>query len=63
MLFSSYCLTLPFSATTTGWLTTCMVAVVVEATLQQPVLLLVTGVLGDFVEESASFLLDIMDVF
>lgn len=44
-----------------GWLTTCVIALVVEATLQQPVVLLMTGVLGDFVEEGADFLLEILD--
>lgn len=35
-------------------------ALVVEATLQQPVVLLMTGVLGDFVVESADFLLELL---
>ncbi|CAM9387820.1 unnamed protein product [Ectocarpus sp. 12 AP-2014] len=48
--------------TSTDWLTTCFLALVVEATLQQPVVLLMTGVLGDFVEEGADFLLEILDV-
>lgn len=48
--------------TCTDWLTTCVLALVVEATLQQPVVLLMTGVLGDFVEEGADFLLEIIDV-
>ncbi|CAM9181833.1 unnamed protein product, partial [Ectocarpus sp. 8 AP-2014] len=48
--------------TSTDWLTTCVLALVVEATLQQPVVLLMTGVLGDFVEEGADFLLEILDV-
>lgn len=47
--------------TCTNWLTTCMVALVVEAAVQQPVVLLTTGVLGDFVEEGADFLLEILD--
>lgn len=38
-----------------------MLALAVEALLQQPVILLMTGVLGDFVEESADFLLEILD--
>ncbi|CAM9773342.1 unnamed protein product [Scytosiphon promiscuus] len=44
-----------------GWLTTCVLALAFEAVLQQPVILLMTGVLGDFVEESADFLLEILD--
>ncbi|CAM9106341.1 unnamed protein product [Ectocarpus fasciculatus] len=48
--------------TCTDWLATCVLALVVEATLQQPVVLLMTGVLGDFVEEGADFLLEIFDV-
>ena len=47
--------------TCTDWLTTCVIALVVETTLQQPVVLLMTGVLGDFVEESADFLLEVLD--
>lgn len=33
----------------------------IEAILQQPVVLLMTGVLGDFVEEGADFLLEVLD--
>ncbi|CAM9368992.1 unnamed protein product [Ectocarpus sp. 8 AP-2014] len=51
------------SSTCVDWLTTCVLALVVEATLQQPVILLMTGVLGDFVEEGADFLLEILDAF
>ncbi|CAM9207243.1 unnamed protein product, partial [Ectocarpus fasciculatus] len=47
--------------TCTDWLTTCVLALMVEATLQQPVVLLMTGVLGDFVEEGADFLLEVLD--
>ncbi|CAM9275625.1 unnamed protein product [Ectocarpus sp. 4 AP-2014] len=49
--------------TCVDWLTTCTLALVVEATLQQPVVLLMTGVLGDFLEEGADFLLEISDAF
>ncbi|CAM9632430.1 unnamed protein product [Ectocarpus sp. 6 AP-2014] len=49
--------------TCVNWLTTCVLALVVEATLQRPVILLVTGVLGDFVEEGADFLLETLDAF
>lgn len=48
-------------STCTDWLTTCVLALVVEATLQQPVVLLMTGVLGDFVEEGADLLLEVLD--
>ncbi|CAM9572739.1 unnamed protein product [Scytosiphon promiscuus] len=48
-------------STCTDWLTTCVLALVVEATLQQPVVLLMTGVLGDFVEEGADIILEILD--
>ena len=47
--------------TCTDWLTTCVIALLVESTLQQPVVLLMTGVLGDFVEEGADFLLELLD--
>ena len=47
--------------TCADWLTTCVIAVVVESVLQQPVILLMTGVLGDFVEEGADFLLEVLD--
>ena len=47
--------------TCTNWLTTCVIALLVEAAVQQPVVLLMTGVLGDFVEEGADFLLEILD--
>lgn len=43
------------------WLTTCVIALVVEAILQQPVVLLMTGVLGDYVEEGADFLLEVLE--
>ncbi|CAM9224561.1 unnamed protein product [Ectocarpus sp. 12 AP-2014] len=48
-------------STCTDWLTTCILAVMIEATLQQPVVLLMTGVLGDFVEEGTDFLLEVLD--
>ncbi len=48
-------------ATCTDWLTTCVIALLVESTLQQPVVLLITGVLGDFVEEGAGFILEVVD--
>lgn len=48
-------------STCTDWLATCVLALVMEATLQQPVLLLMTGVLGDFVEEGAGFILELLD--
>lgn len=44
-----------------NWLATCVIALLVEAAVQQPVVLLMTGVLGDFVEEGADFLLEILD--
>ncbi|CAN0003126.1 unnamed protein product [Pylaiella littoralis] len=47
--------------TCNNWLTTCVIALLVEATVQQPVVLLMSGVLGDFVEESANYLLELMD--
>eukprot|EP00903_Cladosiphon_okamuranus_P011441 g10779.t1 len=47
--------------TCTNWLTTCVIALVVEAAVQQPVVLLMTGVLGDFVEDGADFLLEVLD--
>lgn len=47
--------------TCTNWLTTCVIALIAETTLQQPVVLLMTGVLGDFVEESADFLMEVLD--
>lgn len=47
--------------TCTNWLTTCVIALAVEAAVQQPVVLLTTGVLGDFVEEGADFLLEVLD--
>lgn len=46
--------------TCTDWLTTCVLALVMEATVQQPVVLLMTGVLGDFVEEGADMLLEVL---
>lgn len=61
-LFLPCCKILLARPTCTDWLTTCVLALVVEATLQQPVVLLMTGVLGDFVEEGADFLLEIFDV-
>lgn len=48
------------STTSTGWLTTCVIAVLMEAFFQQPVLLLSTGILGDFVEQGAEFILEIL---
>lgn len=47
--------------TCTDWLTTCVIALLVESILQQPVVLLTTAVLGDFVEEGADFILDVLD--
>ena len=47
--------------TCTDWLMTCVIALLVEATLQQPVVLLMTGVLGDFIEEGADFLIEVLD--
>lgn len=47
--------------TSKDWLATCVLALLVESVLQQPVILLMTGVLGDFVEESADFLLEVVD--
>lgn len=44
--------------TCTTWLQTCLVALVVEGLLQQPVVLLMTGVMGDFVEEGADLLFE-----
>ncbi|CAN0058926.1 unnamed protein product, partial [Laminaria digitata] len=48
-------------STCTDWLVTCVLALLIEATLQQPVVLLMTGVLGDFVEEGAGFILELLD--
>jgi len=47
--------------TCTDWLTTCVIALVVESTLQQPVILLMTGVLGDFVEDGADYILEVIN--
>lgn len=47
--------------TCANWLTTCVIALVAEAVVQQPVILLVTGVLGDIVEEGADFILEVLD--
>lgn len=62
-LFLRYCNTLLISPTCGDWLGTCVLALAVETTLQQPVILLVTDVLGDFVGEGADFLLEILDAF
>ncbi|CAM9541728.1 unnamed protein product [Sphacelaria rigidula] len=48
------------STTSTTWLATWMVAILVEAFLQQPVLLLATGVLGDFVETGVEILIEMV---
>lgn len=48
------------SATSADWLTTCVLALLVEALIQQPASLLATGVLGDFVEEGANLLMDLL---
>ena len=48
-------------ATCTDWLTTCVIALLVESTLQQPVVLLMTGVIGDYAEEGADFLLEVLE--
>eukprot|EP00752_Nemacystus_decipiens_P006052 g5462.t2 len=45
--------------TSADWLTTCVLALLVEALIQQPASLLVTGVLGDFIEEGADLLLEL----
>lgn len=47
--------------TSTNWLATCALALLVEAVLQQPVILLLTGVLGDFIEEGADILLEVIN--
>ncbi|CAM9396526.1 unnamed protein product [Ectocarpus sp. 4 AP-2014] len=47
-------------STSTDWLTTCVLALLVEALIQQPAALLSTLVLGDFVEEGANLLLDLI---
>lgn len=64
-VFRILCLSSPLhidnSATCTDWLTTCALALLTEATLQQPVMLLLTGVLGDFVEEGADFILELFE--
>lgn len=52
---------LPCSTTCEDCLITCVIALLVEATLQQPVILLMTGVLGDFVEQGAEFLTELLD--
>lgn len=52
----------PGASTTTSidWLTTCVLALLVEAIIQQPAFLLATGVLGDFIEEGANLLVDLV---
>lgn len=47
--------------TSTNWIFTCALALLVEAVLQQPVVLLLTGVLGDFIEESADIFLEVIN--
>lgn len=47
------------STTSVDWLTTCVLALLVEAFIQQPASLLATGVLGDFIEEGAILLADL----
>lgn len=48
--------------TSKDWLTTCVLCLLVESIFQQPVILLMTGVLGDFVEEGANFLLEVLEL-
>eukprot|EP00904_Undaria_pinnatifida_P010764 jgi/Undpi1/6818/HiC_scaffold_21.g09294.m1 len=61
LLYSNLVFAAKFDRSTcTDWLTTCVLALVIEATLQQPVVLLMTGVLGDFVEEGAAFILELL---
>lgn len=51
----------PFASTTSvDWLTTCVLAIVIEAFIQQPASLLATGILGDFVEEGVNLLADLV---
>eukprot|EP00752_Nemacystus_decipiens_P006064 g5472.t1 len=47
-------------ATSADWLTTCVLALLVETVIQQPAALLATAVLGDFVEEGANLLMDLL---
>ena len=48
-------------ATRSGWLLTCFIAFIVEGIVQQPVVLMVSAVLGDFVEQFAGVLGDVSD--
>lgn len=48
------------STTSADWLTTCVLALLVEAFIQQPASLLATGVVGDFIEEGADLLLELV---
>lgn len=48
------------STTSVEWLTTCVLTVLVEAFIQQPASLLATGILGDFIEEGANLLVDLL---
>ncbi|KAG5191236.1 hypothetical protein JKP88DRAFT_296446 [Tribonema minus] len=43
-----------------GWLLTCFFAMLVEGIVQQPLVLMVTAVLGDFVEQGSNVLLDVL---
>lgn len=50
----------PDRTTSADWLATCVLALLVEAFIQQPASLLVTGVLGDFIEQGADLLLEVL---
>lgn len=41
-----------------GWLLTSALALLVDAVLQQPMVLMVTAVLGDFVEQSSNVIIE-----
>ncbi|CAM9850481.1 unnamed protein product [Discosporangium mesarthrocarpum] len=50
------------SETSRGWLTTCTLAILIEAAVQQPVIFLATGVLGDFIEEGGELLVELLNI-
>jgi hypothetical protein len=48
------------SPTCRGWILTSVLALLVDAVLQQPMVLMVTAVLGDFVEQSSSIIIEMI---
>ncbi|CAM9100098.1 unnamed protein product [Ectocarpus sp. 8 AP-2014] len=61
LIYTNMVFAIKFDRTTsTDWLATCVLALLVEAFIQQPASLLVTGVLGDFIEQGADLLLEVM---